>query len=229
MRKILSPLLSFGIVALLLTPVTSVAQFLGQGPANPLKEISTIKLPAGSKVAIVVFEDLGCPACAHAHPYELEAAKKASVPLLRFDFPIASHIWTFDAALNARYLQDKVSPELAGEYRSDVFAAQSGITSKDDLRQFTEHWFQKHNQKMPFVIDQDGSLVKKVQADYDLGRRINLQYTPTILVVTKDQYQVICGVKDGANDPTQILPVVEAALSKTHNTPAHSHGSAPKT
>ena len=38
---------------------------------------------------------------------------------------------------------------------------------------------------------------------------------PTVVVVTRNQYQVVCGTKDGANDPTQILAVIQGALAQT--------------
>jgi len=42
-----------------------------------------------------------------------------------------------------------------------------------------------------------------------------VQYTPTVVVVTKDKYQVVCGVKDFM-DPAQILPAVEGAIAQAH-------------
>src|ERR1035441_4968261 len=84
-----------------------------------------------------------------------------------------------------------------------------------DLHQFAAAWLQKHGQKMPAVMDPNGTLAKEVNADLELGKRLNLQYTPTIVVVTRNAYQVVCGTKDGANDPAQILPIVKAALAKT--------------
>jgi protein-disulfide isomerase len=200
----------------LLAPMAASAQFLGTSPQNSLRNLSILQPPAGSKAAIVVFEDLGCPACAHAHPIELDAAKRANVPIIRYDFPIAGHIWTFQGAVCARYIQNKISPRLADEFRSDVFAAQASISNKDDLERFTQQWLQKHNQKMPFLMDPDGSLAKAVQSDYDLGRRINLTHTPTVVVVTQSQRQVVCGTDSGNDNPSQILPVVEAALASTH-------------
>jgi protein-disulfide isomerase len=92
------------------------------------------------------------------------------------------------------------------------------ISNKEDLQHFTQHWMQQHNLQMPFVMDPDGALAAKVKADYDLGTRLNVQFTPTIVVVTRDRYQVVCGTKTGANDPEQILPVVQAALSQTNST-----------
>ncbi len=219
MRKLTYLFAGLLALAAILAPSTVSAQLLGAGPQNNLRDVSLIKPPAGSKVAIVVFEDLGCPACAHAHPLEVQAAKRANVPLLRYDFPIAEHVWTFAGAVCARYIQEKISPLLADQYRSDVFAAQRGIGSTSDLQAFTRAWLLRHGQNMPFMLDPDGALAKAVQADYDLGRRINIEYTPTVIVVTKDQYQVVCGTKE-VNDPSRILPVVQAALTSTHSFPA---------
>ena len=189
-------------------------QFHGQGPNAGFKDTSMLKPPAGHKVAVVVFEDLGCPGCANAHTYELKAAEQTGVPLVRYDFPLAAHIWTFQAAVCARYIQDKISPALAGQYRTDVFASQRMIANKDDLERFTQTWMTRHGKQMPFVLDPDGTLAKKVQADYDLGQRLNVQFTPTVVVVTRDKYQVVW-VKDFM-DPAQILPVVQGAIAQAH-------------
>ncbi|MFZ0311203.1 MAG: hypothetical protein WAL85_00730, partial [Candidatus Korobacteraceae bacterium] len=46
-------------------------------------DTSMLKPPRGSKVAIVVFEDLECPQCAKAAPLLHEAAKKYNIPLVQ--------------------------------------------------------------------------------------------------------------------------------------------------
>jgi hypothetical protein len=217
----------FAALALSLSPFSLQAQSFGTNPPNVFRDLSVLKPPAGSKVAIVVFEDLGCPGCAYAHPIEQDAAKRANVPLVRYDFPLPAHIWTFQGAVCARYIQNKVSPQLADEYRGDVFKAQSSIANKDDLEYFTRVWLQRHGQQMPFVMDPDGSLTRAVKADYDLGLHINLTHTPTILVITKDHQQIVCGTgTPETTDPSKIYPVVEAALSQTaHASPTLSHRS----
>lgn len=210
-------MLMMATAGLMLASVTPLmqAQFAGTGPRDNFRDTTILRPPVGSKVAIIVFEDLGCPACARAHPIERQVAEQYHVPLVRYDFPLAQHIWTFDGAVYARYLQDKVSPKLADQYRSDVFVAQMSISSKDDLRQFTEHWMQQHGQKMPFVVDPNGALAAKVQADYNLGKRLNVEYTPTLVVVTRNNYQVVGGTAEGANDPTKLGAVVEGAIAQT--------------
>jgi protein-disulfide isomerase len=193
------------------------AQFAGTPAHDDFRDTTILRPPTGSKVALLVFEDLGCPACAKAHPYELQAAQQTHVPLLRYDFPLAQHVWTFQGAVDARYIQHTFGPQLASQYRSDVFASQRTISSKDDLQQFTNAWLLKHGKKkLPVAVDPNGTLAKEVSTDFALGTRLNVEFTPTVVVVTRDQYQVVCGTRDGANDPTQILPVVQAAIAKAH-------------
>ena len=53
-------------VILAFTPHTMQAQFAGTGAHDNFRDTTVLRPPAGSKVAIIVFEDLGCPACARA-------------------------------------------------------------------------------------------------------------------------------------------------------------------
>ncbi len=211
-------------LALALAPCAT-AQFAGQGPRDSFIDTSILKPAPGSKVSILVFEDLGCPACAHAHPYELAAAEKEHVPLVRRDFPLAAHVWTFDAAVFARYLEDKVSAKVAGEYRTDVFASQRQIGSKDDLQQYDARWAKQHGLSIPTRLDPGGALAAKVKADFDLGTQLHITLTPTIVVVTPTQYQVVCGTVAGSNDPAQLDAVVKGALAQAATTtvqPVHA-------
>lgn len=203
-------------LALLSAPSATSAQFAGTGARDDFRDTTILRPPPGSKVAVIVFEDLGCPACAKAHPFELQVAKQTHVPMLRYDFPLEAHVWTFEGAVFARYIQDRIGPALADQYRTDVFASQRMISNKDDLYQFTSSWLQNHGKKMPSVVDPDGALAKEVSADLDLGKRLNVQYTPTVVVVTRNQYQVICGTRDGPNDASQLQRVVEAAVAQAH-------------
>ncbi len=218
MRKMM--VAAIAALMLVFTSQTMQAQFAGTAAPDNFRDTTILRPPIGSKVAIIVFEDLGCPLCARSHPIEKQVAEQYHVPLLRYDFPLAQHIWTFQGAVYARYLQDKVSPKLADEYRSAVFASQMSISGKDDLKQFTQHWMQQHGQQMPFVLDPGGALAKKVQADYDLGKRLNVEYTPTLVVVTRSNYQVVSGTKDGSNDPARLASVVEGAITQTKSAAA---------
>src|SRR5271156_4071291 len=130
MRLILMNRLTLAAALLLALP--GCASVLAQTSAPPntgtaFKDTSMVKPPAGAKVAIYEFEDLECPACAHAFPIVHAAIDHYKIPLVRHDFPLKMHVWSFDAAVTARYLQDKVSPQKAEEFRRDVFASQTAI------------------------------------------------------------------------------------------------------
>ena len=201
--------------ALCLTPALTHAQFTtSQASTGQLHDLATLKPPPGSKVAIVVFEDLGCPHCAAAHPVELEVAAKYHVPLVRYDSPIHSHIWTFQGAVDARYVQQKYGRQASEDYRGDLFKAQMSIASIDDLQRFTRIWLQQHGKGMPMLLDPDGSLAKQVQADLDLSRKLNVGWTPTILVVTAAKQQVVTGANGTDGKPEDIAPVVQAAVAQ---------------
>jgi protein-disulfide isomerase len=177
---------------------------------RPLKDTSMLKPPAGAKVAIFEFEDLECPACARAFPIVHAAAATYKVPVVRRDYPWSFHIWSLDAAITARYLQDKVSAQLADEFRGDVFASQSRIASKDDLLAYTRAWFKSHNQILPFVIDATGACRTEVESDRALGDRLGVSSTPCIIVVTQTGFVPVAYSNLG-----QLNQIVSDAVAKS--------------
>lgn len=156
--------------------------------ATAFKDTSILKPPAGVKVAIIEFEDLECPLCAAVSPTVHSAMAHYNIPRVHYDFIINGHIWSRDGAIYARYLQDKVAPQVAEDYRRDVFANQTTISSQEDLANFTRKWFQTHRQPMPFVIDPTGHLAAEVQADRTLGLRLGVMHTPTLLVANEHHW-----------------------------------------
>jgi protein-disulfide isomerase len=154
---------------------------LGASAAHAAADGSQLALPPGATVAIVVFEDLQCPDCARAHPGLLAASKASKVPLVIHDFPITRHAWAFPAAVLARYFTLQ-SPELGVEFRSFIFENQKDITP-DNLREFGDRFAAEHKLQLPADIDPDGKLQAQVQADFDLGKRIHLEYVPLMFVL----------------------------------------------
>ena len=126
------------------------------------------------------------------------------IPRVHHDFIIQGHAWSRAAAIDARYLEDKVSPQTAEQFRRDVFAHQSEISSPDDLQTFTQMWFKSHKVQIPFVLDASGRCAEEVQADCVLGLRLGLLHTPTILVVTSKQWIEV-------TDPRQLYAAIDLA------------------
>ena len=160
-------------------------------------DTSMLKPPVGAKVAIIEWEDLECPYCAHAFPFVHAASNHYKIPLVRYDFHIPGHAWSHEGALYARYLEDKVSPELATQYRRELFASQFKIANKDDLDRFTKAFFAAHGKELPFVLDPTGQLEREVNEGDVLGHRLNSRmYTPTIIVVTPKEWIEVKDVSD---------------------------------
>ena len=172
--------------ALMLASCTTVAfaQFpeKPQVPANMLTS-PAFKPPAGSRVAIVEFDDLGCPMCAAWNPVLMQAAAKYHVAWVRHDFLISYHVWSRTAAVNARWFDEK-SAKLGADYRNAIFADQPNIATEQELSDCTARYAQQHGLAMPFLVDPQGKLLDKVLADCHLGASLGVHETPTVWVVT---------------------------------------------
>jgi len=132
---------------------------------------------------MVEFEDMECPDCARANPLVREAAAKYNIPLVRHDFPLPMHNWSFNAAVNARWFDTK-SKKIGDEYRDYIFANQISINNPGDLTQYSQTFAKSRGLALPFAVDPQGKLAALVKADYALGQRIGIEHTPTIWVVT---------------------------------------------
>ena len=145
-------------------------------------DTSILRPPKGYKLAIVEFADLQCPDCARAEAVIEEAVKTYKIPLVRYDFPLPKHNWSFEAHVNARWFDTK-SKKLGDEYRSYIFKNQPAITP-DNLRAVTEKFAKDNKLTFPLFVDPRGELAAKVRADYALGQKVGIQHTPTIYIVS---------------------------------------------
>jgi len=188
-------------------------------------DTSMLRPPKGSKVAIIVFEDLECPDCARAAPLLHDAAKAYNIPLVQYDFPLPQHPWSFEAAVNARYFDTK-SAKLGDQYRLYIFQNQLYIT-KQNLRGYTEKFAEQNKVVLPFIVDPSGDLAAKVKADHQLGERLPLDHTPTIYIVSNSTRGTpFVEVKDR----TQLYQVIEQVMKEAGDSPQeHKTASAQKT
>lgn len=210
-------LLASAIVFLSAVPVAAQIAMPSTG-ATSFRDTSSLKPPAGAKIAIIEFEDLECPLCAQVSPLVREAMSRYHIPRVHHDFIIQSHAWSRTGAIYARYLEDKVAPQVAEDFRRDVFANQRMIASQDDLQQFTRKWFQAHGQQMPFLIDPSGRCAAEVEADCTLGMRVGVRHTPTIIVATPTQWIEV-------TDPTQLYAAIDRAESDAGAPGVHARSS----
>jgi protein-disulfide isomerase len=171
--------------------------------AADAQDSAALHPPKGAKVAIVVFEDLQCPRCAVMAPQVEEASRNFKVPVMRHDYPLPMHSWSYDAAVLARYF-DNQSKDLGNEFRDTVFKNQNDIT-RGNLHDFAQKFANDHKVDLPFVIDPQGKLADEVNADKNLGNKMGINHTPTIYVVSsKPSAQPV-----EVNDATQLAQAIE--------------------
>src|SRR5689334_769835 len=140
------------ILAIAFSLVASLASAQNVDPA--------LRPPKGAQVALVVFEDLQCPDCRRAAPLVEEAARTYKIPVVRHDFPLPMHNWSYDAAVIARYF-DSQSKELGIAFRDYIFQHQPEITPPT-LRGFAEKFAADHKVELPFVVDPQGKLAAAI-------------------------------------------------------------------
>jgi protein-disulfide isomerase len=213
----------FGLAVALLLVVAAHAPLSAQ--TTPVHDPSALKPPPGAKVAIIEFEDMECPDCAAANPVVREAAAKYKIPLVRHDFPLSFHPWSFQAAVNARWFDTK-SQELGDTYRDYIFANQRSIETPAQLLQWTQKFAQAHGQALPFAVDPQGKLAALVKADYALGQRIGIEHTPTIWVVT-DGTKAAPFVE--VVDRSKLYQIIDAAIAQTAGPSATKTAAKPAT
>jgi protein-disulfide isomerase len=170
MTKIFAQLL---LAALLLASLASAQD------VNP-----ALRPPKGAPLAIVVFEDLQCPQCRREAPVVAQAGKTYKIPVVRHDFPLPMHNWSYQAAVIAHYF-DSRSKELGVQFRDYIFEHQPEIFPSN-LQQFAQKFAADHKVDLPFVIDPQGKFAAEVNAERDLGKALRLEHTPTIYVVSSN-------------------------------------------
>ena len=168
-----------------------------------------LRPPKGAQVAIVVFEDLQCPQCRRVAPILEQASKTYKIPLIRHDFPLPMHNWSYDAAVMARYF-DGTSKDLGNEFRDYIFSNQLEINPQN-LRGYAEKFAAEHKVGLPFVIDPQGKFAAEVNADRDVGKAIKLEHTPTVYVVsTRHPERPYVEMKDAS----QLYALIDAMMKE---------------
>ena len=189
--------------------VAWMAAILMMTSAGFAADTSALHPPAGSRMALVVFEDLECPACAKADPLLIQAQHDYGIPLVRHDFVIPNHPWSKEAHIMARYF-DTQSAQLGEEFRRYIFANQTSIY-KTNLREWADKFAAAHHTALPAFYDPTGALKNKVEEDSRLGLAAGVHRTPTIWVVSTSPQMPYVEVPDQSK-LFETIEKVKAAL-----------------
>lgn len=209
-------------------PAVVLLAAAGTLPAQSTNVLDTSALhpPAGARVAIVEFDDMECPACAHANPILKAAAEQYKIPWIRHDYLIPYHQWSRNAAIYARWF-DQQRKGLGDEYRNAVFANQVSIYNLPILDKFTQDFARQHGIALPFNVDPQGKLAAEVSADDQIGKRTGIQRTPTVFIVMAHHNPAYIEVQ---NVDTDLYKDIDQALEETkgETTAAPAHHKARK-
>jgi protein-disulfide isomerase len=187
-------------------------------------DATSLKPPRGAKAAIVMFEDLQCPDCARANSMVREVAAVHKVPVVVYDFPLPMHNWAFEAAVWARYF-DQRSRDLGNDFRKFIYANQLQV-SRDNLLQWAQKFAMENKTAVPSDKDPDGKLAELVKADFALGQRIGVEHTPTIWVIGNGG--VSQPLVEEVKDREKLGQMVEDMISKAQPVSAATSSSATK-
>ena len=184
-----------------------IASLLGVGLAAWMPAANSPDPVAGnpqSKIRVIVYQDLECPDCAHWHGiFETQIIPRfgSRVAFEFRDYPLPQHLWSFNAAVIARYLDTK-QPRIGMAWRDFCFTHQNELTP-DNLLAKASAWAANYGISSAAIAAAFGNeeLFAKVQADQQAGHKDNVQHTPTIL---------FNGVE--ATTPEQLESMLTAAL-----------------
>jgi|SRR5271168_2140307 len=193
-----------GVLSLMALVFAAGSSRAANEPVNP-----ALRPPKGAQVAIVVFEDLQCPQCRRVAPILEQASKTYKIPLIRHDFPLPMHNWSYDAAVMARFF-DETSKALGNEFRDYIFSNQLEVNPQN-LRGYAEKFAAEHKVALPFVIDPQGKFAAEVNADRDVGKAIKLEHTPTVYIVsTRHPERPYVEMKDAS----QLYALIDAMMKE---------------
>jgi len=156
-------------------------------------------------VRVIVYQDLECPDCARWHGVLLSQVIPrfgAHVAFEFRDFPLPQHLWSFNAAVIARYFDGK-NAQMGLAWRDYCFTHQDALTP-DNLIDQAARWGKPYGVTRAQLeqVFANPELFALVQADQQLGHRDNVQHTPTVL---------LHGVE--AQTPEQLEQMLQQALA----------------
>jgi hypothetical protein len=139
-----------------------------------------------------------------------QASKTYKIPVVRHDFPLPIHRWSYQAAVMARFF-DTHSKAMGNEFRDYIFENQLEVNPQN-LRGFAEKFAAAHKVDMPYVLDPNGKLAELVNADRDLGKAIKLEHTPTVYIVSsRNPNRPYVEVKEPAS---QLYSTIDAVMKE---------------
>ncbi len=179
----------------LLAPVLLLASLVMSSPAAQTKSTRATG-PVTAAVRIDLFSDFQCPACKALHEQTLkrvkeEFAMKGKLRLVHHDFPLPQHKYARQAAILAAAADrlgkyDEVADALFRQQESwsqsgNVDAAIDAVLTLEERKKLRE-------------IAKDPTILAGIERDIQLGERMKVSSTPTMIVTHDGKPNPVVGV-----------------------------------
>jgi protein-disulfide isomerase len=179
----------------LLAPALLLASLVMSSPAAQTKSTRAAG-PVTAAVRIDLFSDFQCPACKALHEQTLkrvkeEFAMKGKLRLVHHDFPLPQHKYARQAAILAAAADrlgkyDEVADALFRQQESwsqsgNVDAAIDAVLTPDERKKLRE-------------IAKDPAILAGIERDIQLGERMKVSSTPTMIVTHDGKPNPVVGV-----------------------------------
>ena len=182
----------------ILTFALALSAAVLSGSGSPSAQSSTARAvgPVTAAVRIDLFSDFECPACKALHEQTIKRVKeefalKGKLRLVHHDFPLPQHKHARQAAILAAAADrigkfDVVADALFRQQESwtksgDVDAAVDSVLTPDERKKLRE-------------IAKDPAILANIERDIQLGTRMKVGSTPTMIVTHDGKPNPVVGV-----------------------------------
>lgn len=176
--------------SLLLLPIGAAA------PSAQTKPSGRAVGPVIAKVRIDVYSDFQCPSCKGLAEGTLKRVRedyalKGKIRLVHHDFPLPQHQYAKRAAILAS-AADKLGK--FEEVSEALFRLQDSWSVSGKVEDAVDSVLTPEERTRLREIAKDPAIETAIQGDIDLGRRLNVSSTPTMIITANSKPSPVVGV-----------------------------------
>jgi protein-disulfide isomerase len=166
--------------------------------AAPSAQTKTMRSvgPVTAAVRIDLFSDFQCPACKALHEQTIKRVKeefglKGKIRLVHHDFPLAQHKFARQAAVLAA-AADRLGK--FDEVADALFRQQDSWSQSGNVDAAVDSVLTPEERKKLREIAKDPAIVANIERDVQLGERMKVGSTPTMIVTHDGKPNPVVGV-----------------------------------
>jgi protein-disulfide isomerase len=184
--------LLFSALAAIVMAATAASPAAAQSSSSSTRSLG----PVTAAVRIDLFSDFQCPACKALHEQTIrrlksEYAAKGKVRLVHHDFPLPQHKFARHAATLA------AAADRLGKYDAvadALFQQQDTWSKTGNVEAVVDSVLTPAEQKKLREIAKDPAIAAGIERDVQLGRKSQVESTPTMIITHQSKPSPIVGV-----------------------------------